>query len=655
MLSIRYFRKAYAGAYFIRQRGNVGLRCCELRGSSFSSRIHSRLCAALGKAMLYSQGHICHFLSRLLQCRRDCLVTISGGRRRTGGEFVDGVLSLACGLLESGLLKRGEVVAIAGFNSDWYLEWMLAVTYVGGIIAPLNYRWSLEEARSALEVVKPVILVVDESCSSWALQLTNISNVQSLRLHAFIGCITPSSLSMSANFLAMDSIRKASHGTQFINPVCATGGIALICFTSGSTGQPKGVAIRHEALVIQSLAKITIVGYGEDDVYLHSCPMCHIGAISSCIAMLMVGGCHVFIPKFDAKLVASAVEQNHVTSLITVPAMMAGLISFTRLPVLLWKTIKLIKYLLIMLLLLVLYCINEDYEDVHGRQSHKWNGGETVKKILNGAGTLSTKLVKGTIDMFPNAKIISAYGMTEACSSLTFMPIYDPTPQKLRKSLSSYDKLNTDALQLHGRVCVGKPAPHIELKISCDPTSSSGSPLVGSILTRGSHVMVGYWDQSAKTSNSGNSSWLDTGDKGWLDSHGNLWLVGRTKDRIKSGGENIYPEEVEAVLCQLMGVAGAVVLGIPDIHLTEKVVACVSIEEDWIWVDEQTRNSLGTNQLSSEIMKNFCRQKQLTRFKIPKVFMPWRKPFPLTASGKLRRDDVKKEVMSYMRIPNSSL
>ncbi|KAL0926526.1 hypothetical protein M5K25_002766 [Dendrobium thyrsiflorum] len=598
--------QAYAGIHFIRQRGNVGLRCCELRGLSFSSPVHSRLCAALGKAMLYSQGHICHFLSRLLQCRRDCLVTISGGRRRTGGEFVDGVLSLACGLLESGLLKRGEVVAIAGFNSDWYLEWMLAVTYVGGIIAPLNYRWSLEEARSALEVVKPVILVVDESCSSWALQLTNTSNVQSLRLHALIGCITSSILSMSANFLAMDSIRKASHGTQFINPVCAAGGIALICFTSGSTGQPKGVAIRHEALIIQSLAKITIVGYGEDDVYLHSCPMCHIGAISSCIAMLMVGGCHVFIPKFDAKLVSSAVEQNHVTSLITVPAMMAALISFTR-------------------------------------QSHKWNGGETVKKILNGAGSLSTKLVKGAIDMFPNAKIISAYGMTEACSSLTFMPIYDPMPQKLRKSHSSYDKLNIDALQLHGRVCVGKPAPHIELKISCDPTSS-GSPLVGSILTRGSHLMVGYWNQSAKTSNSDNSSWLDTGDEGWLDSHGNLWLVGRTKDRIKSGGENIYPEEVEAVLCQLMGVAGAVVFGIPDIHLTEKVVACVSIEENWIWVNEKTRNCLGTNQLSSEIMKNFCRQKNLTRFKIPKVFMPWRKPFPLTSTGKLRRDDVKKEV-----------
>lgn len=133
--------------------------------------------------------------------------------------------------------------------------------------------------------------------------------------------------------------------------------------------------------------------------------------------------------------------------------------------------------------------------------------------------------------------------MTETCSSLTFMPIYDPVSQNLRKSLSSSGKLYSNPFQLHGGVCVGKPAPHIELKIRCDP-SSSGSSMVGSILTRGLHVMVGYWDQSAKTFNSDSNCWLDTGDVGWLDSHGNVWLVGRTKDRIKSGGENIYPEEV---------------------------------------------------------------------------------------------------------------
>lgn len=295
-------------------------------------------------------------------------------------------------------------------------------------------------------------------------------------------------------------------------------------------------------------------------------------------------------------------------------------------------------------------CINA-YEEVHGRKSHRWNG-KTVNKILNGGGSLSKELVNGAINVFPNAKIISAYGMTEACSSLTFMPIYDPAPQKLRRDLFNSEVFNLNTFQLHG-VCVGKPAPHIELKISCHPTSSA-SPLVGSILTRGLHVMTGYWDHSEKTFES-DDGWLDTGDIGWLDSHGNLWLLGRTNDRIKSGGENIYPEEVETVLCRHSGLTGAVVIGIPDNRLAEKVVACVSIREEWTWVTDKKKKSLEINELSSEILQNYCRQEKLSGFKIPKVYVPWKKPFPLTTTGKVIREDVKKEVISCMKILNCSL
>lgn len=98
---------------------------------------------------------------------------------------------------------------------------------------------------------------------------------------------------------------------------------------------------------------------------------------------------------------------------------------------------------------------------------------------------------------------------------------------------------NSSPVKARG-VCVGKPAPHVEIKICVD-----GSSNVGRILTRGPHVMLRYWDQiPEKASNSVEEAWLDTGDIGFIDDHGNLWLVGRTNGRIKSGGENIYPEEV---------------------------------------------------------------------------------------------------------------
>ena len=102
------------------------------------------------------------------------------------------------------------------------------------------------------------------------------------------------------------------------------------------------------------------------------------------------------------------------------------------------------------------------------------------------------------------------------------------------------DSKTSDSVQQFAGVCVGKPAPHVELRIS-----SNGSSQVGKILTRGPHVMLGYWGQiPSKSSSPADEGWFDTGDIGQTDDCGNLWLIGRNGSRIKSGGENIYPEEV---------------------------------------------------------------------------------------------------------------
>lgn len=135
-------------------------------------------------------------------------------------------------------------------------------------------------------------------------------------------------------------------------------------------------------------------------------------------------------------------------------------------------------------------------------------------------------------------------GMTESCSSLTFMTLYNPTtetPSQLLFQTSS--KVKSASVNQPQGVCVGKPAPHIELKVCTD-----GSFQIGRILTRGPHVMLRYWDQNPSTTlNHTNEVWLDTGDIGYIDDSGNLWLIGRTNNRIKSGGENVHPEEVSDI------------------------------------------------------------------------------------------------------------
>lgn len=138
--------------------------------------------------------------------------------------------------------------------------------------------------------------------------------------------------------------------------------------------------------------------------------------------------------------------------------------------------------------------------------------------------------------------------MTETCSSLTFITLFDPIRETLGLHLKTVaDTRSTSVHQSQG-ICVGKPAPHVELKICTEDSAP-----VGRILTRGPHVMLSYWGQiSAKTSDSSNERWLDTGDVGSIDKYGNLWLIGRQKGQIKSGGENIYPEEVMSILYELV-------------------------------------------------------------------------------------------------------
>jgi len=148
------------------------------------------------------------------------------------------------------------------------------VAHVGAIIAPLNYRWSFEEAAQALELVEPMAFIFDGVFSSWALRLTDSNKYSSIGLYLILG--DACSTGHAANFGSVDHIKRSVRGPIATEPISAPRDVALICFTSGTTGRPKGVAISHTSLIIQSLAKIAIVGYGEDDVcYQNPSTLCY--------------------------------------------------------------------------------------------------------------------------------------------------------------------------------------------------------------------------------------------------------------------------------------------------------------------------------------------------------------------------------------------
>ncbi|XP_010540647.1 PREDICTED: 2-succinylbenzoate--CoA ligase, chloroplastic/peroxisomal isoform X2 [Tarenaya hassleriana] len=476
----------------------------------------------------------------------------------------------------------------------------------------LQMGQSLKEAQTGMLMVEPVLLVTDENCSSWIRSV----DAPSLKWRVLMDSASKS-FANDRDILTSEMLKQ--HYMLLPSPSMyrwAPGEAVVICFTSGTTGKPKGVTISHLAIITQSLAKVAMVGYSEDDVYLHTAPLVHIGGLSSAMAMLMVGACHVLLPKFDAETALKATGQHLVTCFITVPTMMSDLVSMNR---------------------------------AKGCRIQK----ASVRKILNGGGSLSNELLIDAIKIFPKAKILSAYGMTETCSSLTFMTLYDPKPESNSSILRAEKFISIHRPQ---GICVGKPAPHVELKIHLENSSSTGK-----ILTRGPHVMLGYWGKvqvNIAGSESSNGAWLETGDIGEIDEFGNLWLIGRSNGRIKSGGENVYPEEVEAVLLQHPGVLSAVVTGVAETRLGEMVVACVCLKEKWQWSEENLDGSDTSGEdllLSSEILRRYCRTQNLTGFKIPKRFFRWKKHFPVTSTGKVRRDEVRREVASLVQTLNSSL
>ncbi|KAJ7522238.1 hypothetical protein O6H91_18G002800 [Diphasiastrum complanatum] len=585
--------------------------------------------------------HIGEAVRFLAKGRAHQAATIFQGRERSGAEVMNRVAALSAGLQKLGL-QSGDRVAIAALNSDWYLEWLLAVPCAGGIIAPLNYRWSAEEASAAMEQIDPTMLVVDQTCFKWCSALK--CRCKSLQITAFLGEeLIPNSTIMNAERII--NLGAFQHDFELH---WAPDEIALICFTSGTTGAPKGVAISHTALLIQALNKIAVVGYSSDDVFLHTAPFCHIGGLSSALAMIMTGGCSVILPKFRADAVLTAINEHLVSAMITIPTMVSDLLSL--------------------------------HDTEKGPRAYMERTFPTVRILLNGGGSLSSNLLETLERFFPSARIFSAYGMTETCSSMSFMLIRDP--DSLQGSLTT-NLLNSEPYKSpsnrlldsipKGGICVGTPAPHVEIRVqkiqkeenmlsatndsvsnqciavlrstvACHEIQDEQMYTEGHVLTRGPQVMKKYWGQPKETAAVfREDGWLDTGDVGWMDENGRLWLRGRSKDMIKSGGENIHSSEVESTLLKHPAISATLVFGVPGPRLNEAVVAVVLLRKGWKWAEENdANNKVGisyTNEkvVSSALLRIHCYRQGLSRYKVPKYIGRHVEPFPVTSTGKVKK------------------
>ena len=301
----------------------------------------------------------------------------------------------------------------------------------------------------------------------------------------------------------------------------AAGDVIVQMYTSGTTGVPKGVLTTHGNLAMAAQTS-SRWAFDERSVSLTPLPMFHIGGIGWAYCGLWHGATTVLVSEFDPARVLDVLERGRVTNAVLVPTMLQ-------------------------LLTAVPGAAERDYS--------------ALRSIAYGAAPITTPVLKASLRTFRCA-LFGVYGLTESTGGVVALEPEDHDPGGPREHLLR---------------SAGRPYPWVDLTIA-DPVS--GAPLapgaVGEVWLRGPNITPGYFNRPAETAAALTpDGWLRTGDGGYVDDEGYLFLTDRIKDMIVSGGENVYPVEVEEALAQHADVADVAVIGVPDPHWGETVKALI--------------------------------------------------------------------------------
>ncbi len=440
----------------------------------------------------------------------DVLATVNGERRQTWATLVSRIARLAGGLRSLGV-ETGDRVGIIALNSDRYLEVVYATPWAGGVIVPVNYRWSAAEIAFSLNDSGTRVLFVDETF--WPL----VENLRPLVEHTLTVISIEGALpghDAVLDELVTGNAEADEHPNQ-------TDDISGIFYTGGTTGRSKGVMLTHGNHVTNSLQFGTLVDLGQDSTYLHAAPMFHIADALYVYLMTQVGARHVFIPRFEPALCARTLQEEQVTDTILVPTMIQMLI------------------------------------EQPGFADFDLSG---FKRLYYGASPMPEAVAVDLINKLPWVAAYQLYGQTESAPLLTgldphFHVASGPNAGRLRSA--------------------GRAMPAVEIRIVDENDNEVPRGTVGEVIARGPNVMKGYWGRDDLTAETLRGGWLHTGDAAYMDEGGYIFISDRLKDMIISGGENVYSTEVENALYEHPDVAQCAVIGVPDDKWGERVHAVV--------------------------------------------------------------------------------
>ena len=458
-------------------------------------------------------------------------------------EFNGRANQLAAALRQLGV-HAGDHVSLLMYNRPEMLESMFACFKLGCAAVPLNFRLHPNE----------VAYIVDHS-ESRAVILSPEFAQPILGIRERI----PKALNLVAigggegGLLDYESLLK-QQSTDFEDVDVDVDEVAWIFYTSGTTGAPKGAMLTHRNLLAMTMNFYSDIcpGFGHQEAVLHAAPLSH---GSGCYALPNIGKAAANIipasPSFDAAAVLQAIESHKVTNLFAAPTMIRMLM---------------------------------DAPDFA-----RYDLGSLKAVAYGGAPMLVEDMVEA-MDKFGPC-LVQLYGQAESPMTISYLPHQGHTPAGT-------------ADQARRLASAGIPRTDVEVKIFDGDDRELEPGEMGEIVTRSDLVMKGYWRNPEATAETLKGGWLHTGDMGYLDDRGYLFIMDRSKDMIISGGENIYPREIEEVIVQHPAVREVAVVGIPDPVWGEAVTAVVSLVPGEV--------------VTEAALKELC-QSQIASFKKPKA------------------------------------
>jgi len=424
------------------------------------------------------------------------VAAITAYEKVTYGELNVLINRVATFLLEEKDMKKGDRIAILSHNSLEFIALLFAIAKLECVAVPLNVRLTIRELEYQLTDSGSKLLFVEESFLEVGFQLEQIAEVETLQI---------------------ESLRQLKHESGYNFPINEDAPY-IICYTSGTTGKPKGAVLTQRNMYFNAINNAVTIDITSSDRTIILLPLFHIGGIGLFAYPTIFAGGTIVIPgKFDPNRALQMIEIYRVTIVMGVPVIHQALLDSPK-----FSTTDL----------------------------------SSVRWFYSGGAPCPHKLIQAFFDK--GFLFGQGFGLTET----------SPTVFLLSRE---------DAQRKMGSV--GKPVLYCDFKIVDDDGNLVRPGEVGNLIVSGGNIMKGYWNNEKATNEVLQNGWFHTGDLVREDEEGFVYIVGRKKEMIISGGENIYPLEIETVINRLEEVSEVAVIGIPDEKWGEVPIAFVTVKE----------------------------------------------------------------------------